>query len=158
VEGFVYPKAATVESTFSGVEGNAAAYISLAKPLILALSIGGKKLFGTIPYTEAAYIGGSSTVRGFAKNRFAGDSSLYGRLELRLILGKAIFIIPGEYGLFGLTDIGRVFVKGESSNKWHPAYGGGVFFSVLDLATVFSLAVAVSEEWTAVYFKAGFSF
>jgi hypothetical protein len=158
VEGFVYPKAATVESTFSGVEGNAAAYISLAKPLILALSIGGKKLFGTIPYTEAAYLGGSSTVRGFAKNRFAGDSSLYGRLELRLILGKAIFIIPGEYGLFGLTDIGRVFVKGESSNKWHPAYGGGVFFSVLDLATVFSLAVAVSEEWTAVYFKAGFSF
>ncbi|MCK4931478.1 MAG: BamA/TamA family outer membrane protein [Candidatus Aminicenantes bacterium] len=158
VEGFVYPKAATVESTFSGVEGNAAAYISLTKPLILALSIGGKKLFGTIPYTEAAYIGGNSTVRGFAKNRFAGDSSLYGRLELRLILGKAIFVIPGEYGIFGLTDIGRVFVKGESSNKWHPAYGGGVFFSVLDLATVFSLAVAVSEEWTAVYFKAGFSF
>ncbi len=158
VEGFVYPKAATVESTFSGVEGNAAAYISLTKPLILALSIGGKKLFGTIPYTEAAYIGGSSTVRGFTKNRFAGEASLYGRLELRLILGKAIFIIPGEYGLFGLTDIGRVFVKGESSNKWHPAYGGGVFFSVLDLATVFSLAVAVSEERTAVYFKAGFSF
>ena len=158
VEGFVYPKAATVESTFSGVEGNAAAYISLAKPLILALSIGGKKLFGTIPYTEAAYIGGSSTVRGFTKNRFAGEASLYGRLELRLILGKAIFVIPGEYGLFALTDIGRVFVKGESSNKWHPAYGGGVFFSVLDLATVFSLAVAVSEERTAVYFKAGFSF
>lgn len=158
VEGFMYPKAATVESTFSGVEGNAAAYISLTKPLILALSIGGKKLFGTIPYTEAAYIGGSSTVRGFTKNRFAGEASLYGRLELRLILGKAIFIIPGEYGLFGLTDIGRVFVKDESSNKWHPAYGGGVFFSVLDLATVFSLAVAVSEERTAVYFKAGFSF
>lgn len=158
VEGFMYPKAATVESTFSGVEGKAAAYISLTKPLILALSIGGKKLFGTIPYTEAAYIGGSSTVRGFTKNRFAGEASLYGRLELRLILGKAIFIIPGEYGLFGLTDIGRVFVKDESSNKWHPAYGGGVFFSVLDLATVFSLAVAVSEERTAVYFKAGFSF
>jgi len=158
VEGFVYPKAASARSTFSGVEGNAAAYISLAKPLILALSIGGKKLTGTIPYTEAAYIGGGSTVRGYAWNRFAGDASLYGRIELRLTLGKAIFIIPGEYGLFGLTDIGRVFVEGESSNKWHPAYGGGVFFSVLDLATVFSLAVATSEEWTALYLRAGFSF
>lgn len=158
VEGFVYPRAASAESTFSGVEGNAAAYISLAEPLILALSIGGKKLSGTIPYTEAAYIGGASTVRGYAWNRFAGDASLYGRIELRLTLGKAIFIIPGEYGLFGLTDIGRVFVKDESSNKWHPAYGGGVFFSVLDLATVFSLAVATSEEWTAVYVRAGFSF
>ena len=157
-EGFVYPKAATVEDTISGIEGEAAAYISLAKPLILALSVGGKKLSGKVPFTEAAYIGGASTVRGFAKNRFAGDASLYGRMELRLILGKAIFIIPGEYGVFGLTDIGRVYVKGESSNKWHPAYGGGIFFSVLDLATVISLAVATSEERTAVYFRAGYSF
>jgi hypothetical protein len=157
-EGFVYPKAATVESTFSGVEGEAAVYISLAKPLILALSAGGKKLSGTIPYTEAAYIGGATTVRGYKWNRFAGDASLYGRIELRLTLGKTIFIIPGEYGFFGLADIGRVYLKGESSNKWHPAYGGGAFFSVLDLATVFSLAIAVSEEWTAVYLRAGFSF
>jgi hypothetical protein len=77
---------------------------------------------------------------------------------LRLRLGKAIFIIPGEYGIFGLTDIGRVYLKGESSNKWHPAYGGGVFFSVLDLATVISLAVVTSEERTAIYLRAGYSF
>jgi hypothetical protein len=157
-EGFVYPKAATVEDTFSGVKGEAAAYISLAKPLILALSAGGKKLSGTYPYTDAAYIGGATTVRGYKWNRFAGDASLYGRVELRMTLGKAIFIIPGEYGLFALTDIGRVYLKGEPSNKWHIAYGGGAFFSVLDLATVFSLAVAVSEEWTAIYLRAGYSF
>ena len=154
----MYPKAASVESSFSGFEGSAAGYISLARPLILALSVGGKKVFGTVPYTEAAYIGGSSTVRGLPVNRFAGEASLYGRLELRLKLGKAIFFIPGEYGIFGLADAGRVFVEGESSNKWHPAYGGGVFFSVLDLSTVFTLSVARSEEWTAVYIKAGFSF
>jgi hypothetical protein len=158
VQGFVFPKAATVESTFSGVEGIAAAYISLAKPLILALSAGGKKLSGTIPYTEAAYIGGPNTVRGYDLNRFAGDASLYGRAELRLTLGKTIFIIPGEYGIFGLAEIGRVYVEGESSNKWHPAYGGGLFFSVLDLATVFSVAVAASEERTAIYVRAGYSF
>lgn len=158
VEGFVYPKVATVEETISGIEGEASAYISLAEPLILALSVGGKKISGKVPYTEAAYIGGASTVRGYDKNRFAGDASLYGRMELRLILGKAIFIIPGEYGIFGLTDIGRVFLKGESSNTWHPAYGGGIFFSVLDLATVFSLAIATSEERTAVYIRAGYSF
>lgn len=157
-EGFVYPKAATVEDTFSGVEGEAAAYISVAKPLILALSAGGKKLSGSYPYTDAAYIGGATTVRGYNRNRFAGDASLYGRIELRATLGKTIFIIPGEYGLFGLTDIGRVYFNGESSDKWHLAYGGGIFFSVLDLATVFSLAVAVSEEWTAVYLRAGYSF
>ncbi len=158
VEGFVYPKALSAESSFSGFEGSAAAYLSLAKPLILALSVGGKKVFGTFPYSDAAYIGGISTLRGFAKNRFAGDASLFGQAEIRLVLGKAIFIIPGEYGLFGLADVGRVYVEGETSNTWHPAYGGGAFFSVLDLATVFSLSVAASEEWTAVYFKAGFAF
>jgi hypothetical protein len=158
VEGFVYPELLSADSTFSGFEGNAAAYISLAKPLILALSVGGKKIFGTFPYTEAAYIGGSSTLRGFHKNRFAGNASLYCQTELRLVLGKAVFIIPGEYGLFGLADVGRVYVDEESSNKWHPAYGGGVFYSVLDIATVFSLSIARSEEGTIVYFKAGFAF
>ncbi len=158
VEGFVYPKALSAESSYSGFEGNVAAYVSLAKPLILALSVGGKKVFGTFPYTDAAYIGGLSTLRGFPKNRFTGDASLYGQAELRLVLGKAIFIIPGEYGLFGLADVGRVFVDDETSNTWHPAYGGGAFFSVLDLATVFSISVAASEEWTAVYFTAGFAF
>ena len=158
VEGFVYPKAASVESSFSGLEGNAAGYISLARPLILALSVGGKKVYGTFPYTEAAFIGGNLTVRGLPNNRFAGAASLYGRCELRLKLGKAIFVIPGEYGIFGLADAGRVFVEGETSNEWHPAYGGGVFFSILDLSTVFTLSVARSEEWTAIYIKAGFSF
>jgi hypothetical protein len=158
VGGYVYPKAFSVESAFSGIEGSAAAYISLAKPLILALSAGGKKIFGTFPYTEAAYLGGVSSLRGFQKNRFAGNASIYGQAELRLVLGKAIFVIPGEYGLFGLADVGRVYVEGESSVNWHPAYGGGAFFSVLDLATVFSLSVATSDEWTAVYFKAGFAF
>ncbi len=158
VEGFVYPKILSADSTFSGIEGSTAAYISLAKPLILALSVGGKKIFGEFPYTEAAYIGGVSSLRGFHKNRFAGDASLFGRAELRLVLGKAIFVIPGEYGLFGLADVGRVYVDGESSKKWHPAYGGGLFFSVLDLATVFSLSVAMSEEGTYIYFKAGFAF
>ncbi len=158
MEGFVYPEVLSADSTFSGFEGSAAAYISLAKPLILALSLGGKKIFGTFPYTEAAYIGGISTLRGFHKNRFAGDASLYCQTELRLVLGKAIFIIPGEYGLFGLADVGRVYVDHESSSKWHPAYGGGAFYSVLDLATVFSLSVAISEEGTTFYFKAGFAF
>lgn len=158
VEGFVYPKALSAESAFSGVAGSAAAYISLSRSLFLALSAGGKKVFGTFPYTEAAYLGGISSLRGFQKNRFAGNASLFGQAELRLVLGKAIFIIPGEYGLFGLADVGRVYTAGESSDKWHPAYGGGAFFSVLDLTTVFSLSVAVSEEWTAVYFSAGFAF
>jgi len=157
-EGSYYPKVWDVESHFGAIQGNATAYLPATTRLIIALRAGGRKVFGTYPFHEAAYIGGSANVRGFRQGRFAGDSSLYGNAELRLILGKTVIILPGEYGIFGLADVGRVYLEGETSRKWHQAYGGGFFFSVLDLSTVFSLAAAVSEEKTSVYFKAGFSF
>lgn len=157
-EGSYYPEVWDVESQFGTIQGEATAYLPATRRLILAFRAGGKKVFGTFPFHEAAYIGGSANVRGFRQGRFAGDASLYGNTELRLILGKAVIFIPGEYGIFGLTDVGRVYLEGETSKKWHTAYGGGFFFSVLDLSTVFPLAVAVSEEKTSVYFKAGFSF
>ncbi len=157
-EGFLYPHAWDVYRVFGGVEGDVAAYLPISSRLVLALRAGGKKISGTYPYQEAAYLGGSSTIRGYARDRFAGDASLYGNAELRLKLGKAVLVLPGEYGIFGLTDAGRVFVKGESSNRWHPAYGGGLFFSILDLSTVFSITVATCDERTSVYFMAGFWF
>ena len=158
VEGYFYPEFWDVETTFGGVQSELSIYLPYARRLIMALRAGGKLVLGTYPFHESAFIGGSSNVRGFRKGRFAGDSSLYVNAELRLILGKAIILIPGEYGIFGLVDVGRVYLEGEISKKWHAAYGGGFFFSVLDLSTVFSLAVAASEEKTSVYFKAGFSF
>ena len=122
------------------------------------LRIGGKKVFGSYTFHEAAYIGGISSIRGFRRERFAGDASIYGNFELRVTLGKALFILPGEYGVFGLADVGRVYFKEESSKKWHPAVGGGIFFSIFDYSTVFSLAIARCEEKTSVYLKGGFSF
>ncbi len=157
-EVFYYPEIWDAERPFGSVQGEVSVYLPYSRHLTLALRAGGKKVFGTYPFHESAFIGGSSTVRGFRRGRFAGDAALYGNAELRLILGKAVILIPGEYGIFGLTDIGRVYLDGEISKKWHTAYGGGFFFSVLDLSTVFSLAVAASEEKTSVYFKAGFSF
>ena len=158
IEGFYSPSIFDVEQSFGGIQGEVAAYLPGGKSLMLALRIGGKRVFGKYPFHEAAFIGGAATVRGYPRERFTGDASLYGNAELRMILGKTVILVPGEFGIFGLADIGRVFLKGESSRKWHPAAGGGFFFSIFDLATTFSLAVATCQERTAVYFKAGFSF
>lgn len=157
-EGFLYPHAWNVYRVFGGIEGDVAGYLPVFGRVVFALRGGGKKVYGTYPYQEAAYLGGKSTIRGFARDRFAGDASLYGNAELRLTLGKAVLVLPGEVGVFGLADMGRVFVRGESSNKWHSSYGGGLFFSVLDLSTIFSITVATCEERTSVYFMAGFWF
>jgi hypothetical protein len=97
-------------------------------------------------------------VRGLRAQRFGGDASVYGNAELRLRLGRFLVLLPGEAGVFALGDVGRVFLDGESSRRWHRAAGGGVWFSFLNRHNTLSLAVARSEERTGFYVSAGFMF
>ena len=53
---------------------------------MLAARVGGRKVFGEYPWFESAFVGGSKNLRGYRKNRFAGDGSLYGSVEARLWL------------------------------------------------------------------------
>jgi hypothetical protein len=43
-------------------------------------------VWGQVPFQEAAFIGGASTVRGLYSDRYAGDASAYGNAELRFHL------------------------------------------------------------------------
>ncbi|MFB3112429.1 MAG: BamA/TamA family outer membrane protein, partial [Gemmatimonadales bacterium] len=106
--GSVYgPWIDVTEGTFGEVHGEVAAYATAWATL--ALRGAAKKVFGTFPFQEAAYLGGNSTLRGFAEQRFAGDASLLGSAELRFPLTKVRIIFPGSLGLHGLVDVGRVF-------------------------------------------------
>ena len=71
---------------FGGVEGRLRGYIVGRKRHARAASVGGRKVFGEYPWFEAAFVGGSKSLRGYRKNRFAGDGSLYGSVEARLWL------------------------------------------------------------------------
>jgi hypothetical protein len=51
-----------------------------------------------------------------------------------------------------------VFLEGESSDKWHSAFGGGLWLAYLDPANTISAAVAAGEERTGFYLQAGFGF
>jgi hypothetical protein len=166
LEGRYFPKFWSVKSAFGEVSGYASAFLTASSiPLepTLALKIGGKKVFGTYPFQEAAFIGGGgltagTPVRGFRAQRFSGDSALSGNLELRFRLSDIYLFLPGEMGLFGLGDVGRVFLDGEKSNKWHSAVGGGIWFTFLEKRYTFSIAVAKSDERTGLYVQSGFSF
>ncbi len=160
IGGNAYPAVWDVDSTFGEVHGEAATYLSVRAPLdpTLAIRVGGKKLWGEYPFFEAAFIGGASTVRLGRVNRYAGDASAYGSTELRLSLGEIKLILPADFGVFGLADVGRVFLAGESSDTWHAAAGGGVWLSYLERAYSLSLAIAKSDERTGVYLQAGLGF
>jgi hypothetical protein len=157
--GSYYPSIWDVEENFGEVHGQASTFLtadSLPLQPTLALRVGGKQVWGRYPYQEAAYIGGASNVRLGRENRYAGDASLYAGAELRLFLTSMMLVVPADFGVFGLADVGRVYLEGESSDKWHPAAGGGIWISWLDRINTLSIAVAKSAERTGLYIKAGF--
>jgi hypothetical protein len=158
--GSIYPPLWDVDSVFGEVHGEARTYLTVRAPLepTLALRAGGKKLWGQYPFFEAAFLGGASTVRLGRLNRYAGDASVYGSAELRLALARFELLLPTQLGVFGLADAGRVFLSGESSDRWHTAFGGGLSLSYLEKAYTFSVALASSDERTGVYAQAGFGF
>ncbi len=158
--GSVYPAALDVASSFGEGHAEAATYLTARIPLepTLAVRVAGKKVWGVYPLHEAAYLGGASTVRGYAEHRFAGDAAAYGNVELRLSVAKFYVLVPSELGLFGLGDAGRVYLSGETSDRWHAAAGGGVWLAFLNRANTLSVAAAHSTEGTRVYVRAGFAF
>ena len=158
--GTVYPAIWDVESTFGELHGEASTYLTPRTSFgpTLALRVGGKKVWGDFPFFESAFIGGASTVRGLREQRYAGDAAVYGNAELRLRLGRYFLVLPGEYGIFGIGDVGRVYLEGESSDTWHTGVGGGIWFAFLDRANTMSVAVVSGDDRTALYLRAGFGY
>jgi surface antigen Omp85-like protein len=153
-----YPGAWDVVSPFGRVSAEASTYVSAGEPAsaTLALRAGAARVGGTVPFHEMVYVGGETTVRGYAEQRFAGRSGAYANVELRLFVGR---VSPGDVGVFGLADAGRVWFPSQPSDTWHAAAGGGVWFAWRHRrADTISLAVATSPERTALYVRAGFMF
>ncbi len=159
--GSFYPAVLDVDQSFGEVHAEASTYLTAdSMPLqpTLALRAGGRRVWGLFPYQESAFIGDVSTVRLGRQNRYAGEASVYGGAELRLFLTQFFLLVPGDFGIFGLGDVGRVYSDGESSDRWHTAAGGGIWASFLDRANTMSLSFAKSSERTGVYFRVGFGF
>ncbi|HUR92945.1 MAG TPA: BamA/TamA family outer membrane protein [Gemmatimonadales bacterium] len=158
--GSVYPAIWDVESAFGEVHAEAATYLTPHTSFgpTLALRAGAKKVLGDFPFFESAFIGGASTVRGLREQRYAGEASLSGSAELRLRLGKFYVVLPGDYGVFGIADVGRVYLDGETSDTWHSGFGGGLWLAFLEPGNTLSLSVVRGDERTALYFKAGFGY
>jgi outer membrane protein assembly factor BamA len=160
VGGGFYPALWDVASSYGRVRATAATYLTPALPLrpTLALRVGGERVWGAYPFQESATLGGMSTVRGLLQSRFRGDASAFGNAELRIPLGGSNFIVPGRFGVFGLADAGRIWLAGESSNTWHTAFGGGLWFAPLNSPIAVSAAVARGDGRTVLYLGSGFGF
>ncbi len=159
VKGAEYPKPFGNSGSAAGeIRSEASAFVGGGGYLrpVLALRAGGDRLWGRYPFFDAAFVGGSETVRGYAENRFAGNASIYGNAELRVFLTRFFFLLPGDLGAFALADAGRVFQNSETSSTFHQGFGGGLWVSFLGRANTFSFSAAHSPEGTKMYFRSGF--
>jgi hemolysin activation/secretion protein len=159
-EGNYYPAVWTAKSAFGEAHGEAQTFFSARGGLAptLALRVAGKKVWGTYPLHEGAFIGGPDSLRGLSVQRYAGDAALVANSELRVRMFGFKVLVPTDVGLFALADAGRVWLAGESSERWHTGVGGGVWMSFLRRENMVSVALARSEGRTRAYLGAGFGF
>lgn len=116
--------------------------------IVLSDRVGGGLSFGKPGFYQSMFLGGQGNLLGYLQNRFAGDHMLYNNLQARLKLLDVIsYILPGQFGITGLYDIGRVWVRGEASDKWHTGAGGGLYFSPAGLSLVQLLVSHSKEGW-----------
>lgn len=139
-----YPWVKDGSGDFVTVTASVATYLTPHwwQAMTVATRVGGTTTAGSVPYYESAFVGGGRTVRGLPQGRYEGDHSLYGNLDLRLRVTQIQFVLPWEFGVLGLADVGRVWVSGLQSDVWHPSFGGGIWAALLDRSLAASLTVA----------------
>lgn len=150
------------EGGFGSAGIAAAGFVSPGKQTALTLVFrgGGRIALGDYPWFEAAYLGGIRSLRGFPANRFAGDAAVYGSAEARLRLAHTFIVVPGELGVFGLTDVGRVFLDEDPTEtgdavRWHSDFGGGLYYGFLSRSLVVAAGWATGKEGSRFYFGLG---
>lgn len=135
--GSFFPALWDVTSQFGSIAAGATIYLKFPIPVhpTLVLRGGGKKVYGTYPFHEAAFLGGRSMLRSLDANRYAGDAAVYGSAELRVRVAHFVFLLPVDAGIFGVADVGRVYYNGDSPGGWHKTAGLGFWIGVPDPST-----------------------
>ena len=130
----------------------------------LALRAGGATNTGDFEFFHANTLGGENKargqgkLRGFRRDRFTGRSSVYQNTELRIkLFDFHTYLFPGQFGIMGLNDVGRVWADGENSSLWHHGYGGG-FWLMPVKRVVFTGTYSISDQNELINVNAGFRF
>ncbi|MGO4904358.1 metallophosphoesterase [Flavobacterium sp. W20_MBD1_R3] len=128
--------------------------------VVLATILKAKMLLNNnFDFYQGAILGGNYDLRGFRNERFLGNKSFYQSSDLRWNIGKIKkTIIPMSYGILGGFDYGRVWQKGENSEKWHQSFGGGLWLNGLNVITARITYFKSAGEEARIVFGLGFGF
>jgi outer membrane translocation and assembly module TamA len=150
----------TYSKGFAQITAEMSVYKSVDRKSILVIAnrTGAGVNAGKTTFYQSQFLGGQENLLGYRQYRFAGEQMLYNNLEARMKLADVVSgILPGQLGIIGFYDVGKVWQKGNNNNTWHQGIGGGLFFAPANIA-VFQFVLANSSEGTYPYFKMGFRF
>ncbi|MEO5906652.1 MAG: BamA/TamA family outer membrane protein, partial [Saprospiraceae bacterium] len=115
--------------------------------VVIATHVQADKILGDYEFFHALTLGGPDKLRGFRRDRFAGDARFLHASDLRFKLFQSRGAVPFSLGLYGSLDYGRVWYEedDETADGWHTAYGGGLYVAPLGLAA-FRLGYMIGED------------
>lgn len=135
-------------------------YLSFKLPstLVVANRVGTAHNIGDYEFFNANILGGRTNLRGYRATRFYGDTFFYHNIDLRLkLFSFRSYIFPGQFGILGFHDTGRVWVDGESSNTWHTGKGFGIWITPIN-SFVLNLNYGFGDDGSIPSFYFGFFF
>ena len=126
--------------------------------IIFANRVGAGTVVGNPTFYQYLFLGGHENLRGFRQYRFAGQQMVYNNLEARVkIHDIKSYVLPGELGLMGMYDVGKVWAKGYNSGTIHQGYGGGLYYIIANALPLHFVMARSKEGWYP-YFSTGFRF
>jgi len=144
---------------FLQVKGEMAFYTNMNKGgIIFADRIGGGATWGKAAFYQSLFLGGQNNLWGFRQYRFAGERLFFNNFEMRIRLAQiGSYIVPGQLGLIGFYDMGKVWAEGYNSDQLHQGVGGGIYYAPAQIALLQFVAGHSNEGWYP-YFTMGFRF
>ncbi|HUQ66490.1 MAG TPA: BamA/TamA family outer membrane protein [Flavitalea sp.] len=147
-------------SNYSSLSSDMSVYISSNAParMVVAVRFGAAFNFGKYEFYQSQFLSGLENLRGYRKNRFAGDRMMYNNIDMRIrIKNYQGYLFTGSYGVLLFHDVGRVWLKNEHSGIWHTGYGGGLWLSPAN-RIVFTGSLMHSKEGWLPLVSLGFQF
>ncbi len=131
----------------------------------IALRIGTDVNEGQYELYQANKLGGTKNLRGYRKQRFAGDRTVYQNTELRVrLFNFKSIILPGDIGITLFHDIGKIWMDDDpstvtgKSTLWHRGYGFGVFLAPFEKAVISSDFSWSNTNESSAFVRLGFLF
>lgn len=154
------PKVAGKDYGFSSYFADFRSYTSVTENTVFAQRVAAEHSYGSAPFYELPTLGNKYGLRGFALNRFIGESSVLYMAEVR----SWLFHLLDDQVKFGghlFYDTGRVFSAADSAgllNNWKRTWGFGGSMSAFNPDLIFRGEFGFSSESYRIYAGIGYAF